>query len=118
MELIKPRVMIVEDEVLVSMMLEENLKDLGYDIVAVSDRLDDAMSKASNVVADIAVLDVNLAGKLSYPVAGVLRSRGIPFIFATGYGTKGLPQEFSDCLVLAKPYSQRQLADFLVAAIG
>jgi CheY-like chemotaxis protein len=116
MELSGTKVMIVEDDALVSMLLEESLRDLGCEVVAVADRLDDALEKAGNVTIDVVMLDVNLAGTLSYPVAGVLRSRGIPFVFATGYGTTGLPAEFQSSPLLSKPYSQSQLENALLAA--
>jgi CheY-like chemotaxis protein len=116
MELSGTKVMVVEDDALVSMLLEANLKELGCEVVAIADRLDDALEKAGKVTMDVVMLDINLAGKLSYPVAGVLCSRGIPFVFATGYGTIGLPAEFQGSPVLSKPYSQRQLENALLAA--
>jgi CheY-like chemotaxis protein len=116
MEMSATKVMVVEDDALVSMLLEANLRDLGCEVVAIAGRLDDALEKAGKVTMDVAMLDINLAGKLSYPVAGVLRSRGIPFVFATGYGTIGLPAEFQGSPVLSKPYSQRQLENALLAA--
>jgi CheY-like chemotaxis protein len=112
------RVLVVEDEAMVSMMLEDFLEDLGCVVVATASRLEDALVKAAQLEVDVAVLDVNLAGKLSYPVAELLRSRGIPFLFATGYGTAGLPDRLSDAPVLSKPYLRAQLVAALEAAQG
>ena len=110
------RVLVVEDEAMVSMMLEDFLEDLGCVVVATASRLEEALQKAAELQIDVAVLDVNLAGKLSYPVAELLRSRGIPFLFATGYGTAGLPERLRDAPVLSKPYLRDQLAAALDAA--
>jgi CheY-like chemotaxis protein len=112
------RVLIVEDEAMVSMMLEDFLEDLGCVVVATASRLEDALLKAADLEIDVAVLDVNLAGKLSYPVAELLRSRAIPFLFATGYGIAGLPDRLSDVPVLSKPYLRDQLAAALSAVTG
>jgi CheY-like chemotaxis protein len=116
MELSGTKIMVVEDDALVSMLLEENLRELGCEVVALADRLDDALDKAGKETMDVVMLDINLAGTLSYPVAGVLRLRGIPFVFATGYGTTGLPAEFQSSPVLSKPYSRGQLENDLLAA--
>ena len=110
------RVLVVEDEALVSMLVEEYLDELGCEVVAVSPRLEDALEKARTLALDAAVLDVNLAGRLSYPVAELLRSRGVPFVFATGYGVAGLPEGLHGAPVLAKPFQQDQLAAALCAA--
>ena len=107
------RVLLVEDEALIAMMLEDYLTDLGYQVVATASRLEDAMEKARSIQIDVAVLDVNLAGQVSYPVAEILRQRSIPFIFATGYGTDGLPDRLSNALVLGKPFVLSQLAKAL-----
>lgn len=112
------RVLVVEDEALVSMMLEEFLDELGCDVVATAARLEDALVKAATLMLDVAVLDVNLAGVVSYPVAEALRARGVPFVFSTGYGAGGLPDAMRDAPVLSKPYRQEQLAEALVAARG
>ena len=107
------RVFIVEDEALVSMMLEDFLDDIGCRVVAVSARLDDAIGKAKSIPMDVAVLDVNLAGEQSYPVADILRARSIPFVFATEYGITGVSAELQDTPVLVKPFGRMQLAEAL-----
>jgi DNA-binding response OmpR family regulator len=110
------RILVVEDETIIAMMIEDFLADIGYDVVAIASRLNEARQVASTAMIDIAMLDVNLAGELSYPVASILRSRNIPFLFATGYGVIGLPPELQDTKVLVKPFTQMQLADALHAA--
>ena len=65
---------------------------------------------------DLAVLDINLAGELSYPVAEVLQQRWIPFVFATGYGAAGVPESLNRAIVVSKPFRTEQLATALLAA--
>lgn len=118
MRLAGTRVLVVEDEALVSMLVEAYLDELGCEVVGVAPRLEDALEKARTLALDAAVLDVNLAGRLSYPVAELLRSRGVPFVFATGYGMAGLPEALRGMPVLAKPFRQDQLAAALCASRG
>ncbi|NPD65532.1 response regulator [Lichenicola cladoniae] len=101
---------------MISMMIEDCLDHLGYDVVAVASHLDDGLEKARTLDIDVAVLDVNLHGKLSYPIAEMLVDRHIPFIFATGYGRAGLPENLRNVLVVTKPFREQQLADALRAA--
>ncbi len=110
------RVFVVEDEAMLSILLEDFLEDLGCVVVGVAARLEDALEMARTMTIDMAVLDVNLAGKHSYPVAHMLRQRNIPFVFATGYGAAELTAELQDELVLSKPFHQAQLASILAAA--
>ena len=111
------RVLIVEDESLISMMLEDYLDELGCQVVAIAARLADALEKARWVEVDVAVLDINLAGDTSYPVAEVLLGRNIPFFFATGYGAQGLPKSLRGTLVLPKPFMLPQFASALSATL-
>lgn len=103
------RVLILEDEVLLAMHLEDLLTDLGHEVVGQAMRIDEAMELACGIVIDFAVLDINVAGKKSFPVADILCQRSIPFAFATGYGYEGLMDGYRDCPVLEKPYSQEDL---------
>ncbi|HKM80647.1 MAG TPA: response regulator [Candidatus Acidoferrum sp.] len=105
----KRRVLIVEDEGVVGMLLEDMLTDLGYEVAAVAARFGDALGKAETEAYDCAVLDVNLDGRPSFPIAEALMKRGIPFLFVTGYGAKGLDRDFADHPVLAKPFLQTEL---------
>lgn len=98
------RVLVVEDEVIVRMLVEDMLKDLGYEVAAVSGRLAQAVDFARTTDIDLAVLDLNLNGHMSYPVADALRVRGVPFIFATGYGAKMLTPPYAATPTLQKPF--------------
>jgi CheY-like chemotaxis protein len=107
-------VLVVEDEALVSFMLVDYLEELGCQVVATASRLEEALEMAASLAAlDLAVLDVNLAGEMSYPVAELLRSRGVPFLFATGYGTDGLPEGMRNVPVLSKPFGLERFAEAL-----
>lgn len=103
------RVLIVEDEFLIAMYLEEMLNELGHEVVGQAMRFETAMDLARESDIDFAVLDINLAGKKSFPVADILRKRGIPFAFATGNGPEGLMDGYRDFPALQKPYAQEDL---------
>lgn len=106
----KRRFLIVEDEGAVGMLLEDMLTDLGYEVVGVAARLGEGLRKAEKEMLDCAILDVNLDGRPSFPIAEALRKRGIPFLFVTGYGSKGINPTFAAHPVLAKPFLQTDLA--------
>jgi two-component SAPR family response regulator len=103
------RVLVVEDEGTVAMLIEEMLQELGCEVVASVARLATARDVASTLEIDLAILDVNLAGERVFPVAEILRDRHIPFLFSTGYGASGLPNEFNGYQVLHKPFSEGDL---------
>jgi CheY-like chemotaxis protein len=107
------RILVVEDEALVAMQLEDMLAELGHEVAASCARLDEALETARTVVCDLAVLDINLLGQSSFPVAETLKARGVPFLFATGYGATILPPALSDSKVLHKPYSLEDLKSAL-----
>jgi CheY-like chemotaxis protein len=109
-------VLVVEDELLVAMLIEEYLLDLGYEIVGPVMRLGPAIEIAQVAEIDFGVLDINLAGEQSFPVADVLRQRGIPFIFASGYGSAGLVERFETVAVLQKPFEATQLHRLIIKA--
>jgi CheY-like chemotaxis protein len=83
------RVLLVEDEAMIAMLIEDMLEDLGHSLAAVATRLEEALALARSEALDLAILDLSLGGTLTYPVADVLRERRVPFIFATGYGSDG-----------------------------
>ena len=111
------RILVVEDEMLVAMNIEDMLLALGHEVAGIAGRLAPALALAQEGEFDLAMLDVNLAGEPSFPVADVLRARGIPFFFATGYGREGLHDDYRDAPVLQKPFRSRDLADVLAAAV-
>src|SRR6202007_388047 len=84
------RVLVVEDEMMVSMLIEDMLTDLGCTVVGPASRLDEALELAGRAEIDCAVLDVNLGGQPIFPLADLLREKGAPFAFATGFGHAGL----------------------------
>jgi len=110
------RILIVEDEMLVAMNIEDMLLDLGHEVAGIASRLEPALALAAEGEFDLALLDVNLAGQASFPVAAILRGRGLPFLFATGYGVKGLVEEFRSSPVLQKPFRAADLGAAIEAA--
>jgi len=107
------RVLVVEDEMMVSMLIEDMLGDLGCLVVGPASRLEDAMELAKAGDLDCAVLDVNLGGQSIFPLADLLRERGAPFAFATGYGDAGLRDVDRGSPVLQKPFRESDLARVL-----
>jgi len=105
----RPRVLLVEDEVLITLLLQDMLLDLECEVADAPASLDDALSAARNGAFDLALIDLNLHGKLTYPVADILKARQIPFIFVTGYGAAALEPAYADALVLEKPFLRKDL---------
>lgn len=105
----KLRVLIVEDESLVAMMIEDVLMDMGHEVAGIAGRLDEALRLAGSLETDFAVLDLNLNGERTDPVAAALRSRGVPFVFATGYGVAGVSEDWSGVPVVQKPFQPSEL---------
>lgn len=103
------RILVVEDEFLIALHVEELLTAMGHQVIGPVSRLNEALDLARTVEIDFAVLDVNLAGTASFPVADILRERGIPFVFATGYGTEGLVDEYRAETALRKPFEPQEL---------
>jgi len=103
------RILIVEDEALVAMILEDQLADLGVSVAATCASVPDAMQAIENNAPQAAILDVNLRGQLVYPVADRLLDRGIPFVFVTGYGRESIDRRYSFVKVLEKPVERQAL---------
>jgi len=112
------RVLVVEDETVISMLVEDMLAELGHHVVAVAGTLEQAARLANEAEFDGALLDVNLHGHKVDPVAETLVRRGIPFIFTTGYGERGVPASYRDRPTLQKPYRTEDLGQALADAIG
>ena len=103
------RVLIVEDAVLLALELETGLQEAGAEVIGPAYELQEAMALLDHQI-DAAVLDANLNGRSVIPVAEALAARGVPFVFATGYGeTAGAPGGF-DAPVIRKPYDVTQVA--------
>lgn len=111
------RILVVEDEMTIALMIEDMLADLGHDVAEVQMRLDPALASARQGEFDFAILDVNLDGHMSFPVAEALEERGIPFAFATGYGSAGLDAAFRHYPVLMKPFLQADLEQLIARAV-
>src|SRR5205085_11168424 len=103
------RILIVEDEMLVAMNIEDMLLDLGHEVAGLASRLAPALQLAAEAEFDAAMLDVNLAGERSFPVAELLEGRGIPYLFATGYGIAGIEERYRHAPVLQKPFRAADL---------
>jgi CheY-like chemotaxis protein len=111
------RVLVVEDEAAISMLLEDMLLDFGCDVVGPAARLATALEMAEGESFDVAILDVNVAGEPIYPVAETIARRELPLIFSTGYGGAGIREPFRDRPVVQKPFSQADLKRTLISAI-
>ena len=109
------RVLIVEDELMIRMLLEGMLTDLGHSVAAEAGGLDEAISLAKQAEFDVAVLDVNLNGAPVTPVVEILVERGLPFIFASGYGQRGLPEGYRTAPILQKPFQADALEEAIQA---
>jgi CheY-like chemotaxis protein len=103
------RILIVEDEVLVSILIEDALADLGIEVAGVAGTLEEALAQAETGDFDCAILDVHIQGKEVFPVAEALDARGVPFVFATGYGQGGVPEKYRERPVLQKPFMAPEL---------
>lgn len=112
------RALIVEDDEIIAMLMEEMLQDMGYEVAATAGRLDRAVELARDICIDFAIVDVNLAGEESYPVAEILRDRNIPFTFMSGYGPGGLAANWSAAAIVSKPISPTLLAETLKRILG
>ena len=111
------RILIVEDESLVAMLLETILEDMGCVPVGPAATVDEGLRMASEPV-DAALLDVNVAGRQVFPIAQALKDRGVPFVFSTGYGEGGLPDEWRGHSTLQKPFTEAAVRDALMTAMG
>jgi CheY-like chemotaxis protein len=98
-------ILLVEDEALIRMMLVEMAEELGHKVTAEAGNVAEAQSLAQIEQYDLAILDINLQGANVQPVAEIVRSRGLPFFFMSGYGSGGLPDGFEGTPVLTKPCS-------------
>lgn len=110
------RVLLIEDEVVIAMTAEDMLEEIGCSVSAQASTFSEAMECVTNADFDLALLDINLHGVMSIPVAHKLRDAGKPFIFTTGYGSIGLDSGFNDVAVVAKPYTIRTLSNAISEA--
>jgi CheY-like chemotaxis protein len=111
-------VLLVEDEVMIRMMVADMLEELGYTIVGEAGDIDEAVRLVQAIDFDIAILDVNVNGKVISPVAEAVQLRGLPFVFATGYGAQGVPAKFRDRPTIQKPFQMETLARTIEATLN
>ena len=120
LRLVAPRVLVVEDEMAVALLIEDMIAELAYETAAIVPRLEEAMEYREGDNFDLAILDVHLNGKMVFPFAAELEERDIPFLFVTAYGPRGVPEEFRHHHILQKPFGplelRRALMDLPIAA--
>lgn len=113
------RILVVEDESLVAMLLETILEDMGAVPVGAISTVDEALEVvADDSLLDAALLDVNVAGKEVFPVAEALKAKGVPFVFSTGYGEGGLPDHWRGQSTIQKPFTEEAVKSALYKALG
>lgn len=111
------RVLVLEDEAIIAMLIEELLEDAGAEIDGHS-TLATALAAVERQVPDMAVLDVNIHGETSYPVAEQLAARGVPLIFASGYGSAVHPEQFAGVPTVSKPYDMAEVTQAMQRALA
>jgi CheY-like chemotaxis protein len=111
------RVLLIEDEAIIAMTAEDMLDELGCAVAATASTLDEAIAAVEAGGFDIVLLDINLNGAESLPVAARLRETGRPFVFTTGYGSAGCGPDFDDVPLVTKPYQARDLEAAIRAAM-
>ena len=116
MPLTTTRVLLVEDEAMIRMMVADMVEQLGHAVIAEAGDVDSATELAQTGLFDLAILDVNLNGKMSFPVADIIMERRIPLIFASGYAADNFPAAFNSAPKLQKPFLIETLAKAIATA--
>jgi CheY-like chemotaxis protein len=111
------RVLVVEDESLVTMLIQDTLAEMACELIGVASRYTDAIEMAKSLSFDVAIVDVNLNGQTSFAIADSLAERGVPFVFATGYDKETLPAQFRAVPIVQKPFQKRHLERALRAVL-
>lgn len=111
------RILVVEDEMLVSLLVEDTLSDQDCMVVGPAATVKDAMHLATSEDLDGAVMDVNIGGEKAYGVAEALDRRGIPFLFVSGYGQSAVPRDRPAWRVCAKPFRGDDMIRMLTTQI-
>ena len=117
-ELSNRKVLVVEDEMMIAMLIEDMLDEFGCELVGPATNVPRALELIGKEIVDVAVLDLNLDGKDTYAIADALRQNNVPFIFATGYGSTGMRPEYGDRPVLQKPFQAKDLETALAEALA
>jgi CheY-like chemotaxis protein len=111
-------IFLVEDEAFIRMMIADMIEELGHRVVAEAGNLPDAARLATTTQFDLAILDININGDEIFPVAKIIAGRNVPFVFASGYGARGLPEPFLDRTVLQKPFLVEQLRQAIETVVA
>ena len=111
-------VLILEDEPVIGFALADMVETIGGRVCGTTFRVAEALELLERQACDAAILDVNIAGERSYPVADALAARGIPFIFATGYGDSEHPERFAKWPTVTKPYGIDEIRSALQSALA
>ena len=114
----KPRVLLVEDEALVAMMIQETLAEFGFQVIGPIATASEALASARDSQLDAAVLDINLGDGMVYTVAEILGKRGVPFVFVTGYDADSVDADFSGVPILQKPIERDMLQKIFLLGAG
>jgi CheY-like chemotaxis protein len=117
-ELSNRKVLVVEDEMLIAMLIEDMLDEFGCKLVGPATSVPRALDLISKEQVEVAVLDLNLDGQDTYAIADALQRKKVPFIFATGYGSTGLRKEYGNLPVLQKPFQTKDLETALAQALA
>jgi len=112
------RILVIEDEWMLAHAIADAIQRLGHEAVGPSGRLGEAMTLAKHESLDGAVLDLNLRGEMTFPIAKILTERGLPFIFLTGYDPHSVPGEYAKVPVLEKPFTDADLVANLLSLTG
>lgn len=112
------RVLVVEGESRIAMLIRDTLEDMGCEVVAMASRLAEARQKATSLAFDVALLDINLDGQSSFSLADEFAARGLPFVLATGYRASRIPTEFKHVPILQKPFLRAELERVLLTALA
>jgi len=105
--------LLIEDEVMIRMMVADMLEELGHNVAGEAGEISQAIKLVQSTEFDLAILDVNLNGQMSTPVADTIKESKRPFIFATGYGAAGVPDGYRDQPTLQKPFTIEKLAEIV-----
>jgi CheY-like chemotaxis protein len=117
-ELSNRPVLVVEDEMMIAMLIEDMLDEFGCKLVGPATTVPRALDLIGKQQVEVAVLDLNLDGHDTYAIADALQQKNVPFIFATGYGSTGLRQEYGNRPILQKPFQARDLENALAEALA
>ncbi|KGS12189.1 response regulator [Pseudomonas tremae] len=112
-----PKVLLVEDETILAMLMEMTLEDLGFITAYHASSLGEGIEYARDGDYDLAILDINIIGGTSFAIATVIADRGIPFMFCSGYGRLGIPEAWLDRQCVTKPFSAEQLDNALTSLL-